>query len=258
VDDVADVVKVILRWAGFKEWSIESSGVRLSKRFLANRGMKYMDVIDKVKDSIGYEFFIGDPTDDERSIGVPVFRKSQVLDTAATPIITVTHEDLLTAIDFKSGDENLASIIRARGREAKTGNTLGGDKTKRITYLYRPPWDGLGMAGLIKHVIHTDPLLKSADDVKFAAWFIALQEALTSVVVGGEIPAYPGIDLDDIIVLRDLATGLTTRLQIQERRSTFHAGEQTKWTMSFTGAIVDVPDVQTIVGLVNDAARDGS
>lgn len=261
VGDVSDMVKVLLRWAGFKDWEVESSGVTLNKRFLANRGMKYMDVIDKIKDSLGYEFFIGDPvTEDDRSIGIPVFRKSLVLvdEDDAPPVITVTHEDLLTAIDSKSTDEPLAYIIRARGREAKNGNTLGGDTTRRIMATYRPPWSGLGLAGLIKHVIHTNYLYKTADDVKFAAWFIALQEALESVAIGGEIPAYPGIDLDDIIVLKDLGTGLTTRLQIRERRSTFHAGEETSWVMSFAGALIDVPDIQTIVAQVNAAVRDGS
>lgn len=258
VGDVSDIVKVLLRWAGFKEWAVESAGVRLQKRFLANRQMKYLDVIDKIGESLGYEFFMGDPTEADESIGMPTFRKSLVVADGIVPILQVTDDDLLTAVDIKETDEPWASIIRTRGRTSKTGETLGGDTTQRIMFEYRPPWSGVDLAGQLKHVIQTNPLYKTMDDLRFAAYFIALQEALESVVVGGEIPAHPGIDLDDIIVLKDLGTGLTSRLQLRERRSTFTTGENAAWTMTFSGALVDSPDVQAIVDVIRASKRDGS
>lgn len=263
VDDVSDIVKVVLRWAGFKEWEVESAGVKLQKRLVIGRDKFYRDVIKICEDATGYVFFMADPTNAPESIGVPVFRKSRivldqdVLDglTPPQPIIQVTDEMLLTEIKMHQTDDPLPYIIRVRGRESKNGQTLGSDPTRRIMFTYRPPWSGTPLAGIIKHVVHTNPLFKRMDDCRFGAYYIALQAAIAANQATIEFPGYPGVDLDDHIELMDLGTGLTTRLLVLQRDSSFRRGEQAKWTMTVSGVLVDVPDIQDVVAEIQAALR---
>lgn len=259
VQDVADVVKCILRWAGFLEWEIESTGVSLSKRLVISRGMTYREVIGLCEEAVGYEFFVGDPTEDDRSIGVPVFRQSQIV-TNADPVLTVTDDLLLSDVEPKISDAPLAYIIRVRGRESREGVKLGADRTKRLQFTLRPPWSGAVHSetwerngGIHKRVIHTNPLFKTMDDCRFAAYYIALREAIESGQAVAQIPAHPAVQPDVHVELRDLGTGLTTRLSVREERETFQAGEETLWQATFSGAIVDVPNVQDMVEIINDA-----
>jgi hypothetical protein len=255
VDDVADVVKVILRWAGFKEWEVESTGVRLQKRIVVGRDKFYVDIINLCRDAVGYTFFMGDPTADPESIGVPVFRKTRAVVPSAEPTITVTDQDLLLPIQVRQSNAPLAYIIRVRGRVSSNGQTLGSAKERRIMFTYRPPWSGTPMAGVIKHVVLTNHLFKSADDLKFAAYYIALQEAIEANKATIEIPAFPGVDIDDHVELRDLSTGITSRLAITQRDSEHQSGEQTKWTMTLSGALIDVPEVRDMVAVIEAAVR---
>jgi hypothetical protein len=261
-DDASDVVRQVLRWAGFKEWEVDQSGTGLSKPLVVNRGMTYMDVIQKMKDLLGFTFFMGDPTDQKNSIGYPVFRKSLII-TDAAPVLTVDDRSLLAAVDVKQSDEALAYIIRTRGRKSSNGKRVGGDAEKRIMYTYRPPWsfnlktrvlDKLG--GIIKHVIHTDDMYKTTDDVKFAAYYIALQEALASIQASIQINAHPGPQLDDHVALTDLGTGVTSRLSVQSRSTSFErSADGTRWVTTLGGALVDEPDVTAMVKIMESARR---
>ncbi len=260
VDDISDVVKVILRWAGFKEWEVENTGTPLPKRLVYQRGSVYMDVIDKVAEAIGYIFFMGDPTSWENSIGVPVFRKSRVVATGASPKLVVTDRVMLNEIAVKESDEPLSYIIRVRGRSDPAGSTLGGESGRRLMYTFRPPWIGTAplyadgrLAGVLKHVIRINNLYKTIDDCRFGAYAIALQQALASILGTVEFPGYPGVDLDDHILLEDLGTGLTTRLAIAERSSSFRMGEQSKWSTTVSGSLIDTPDIQSMVQVINEA-----
>jgi Tol biopolymer transport system component len=271
VEDAADVVRTVLRWAGFKEFEVEDVGAPLNKRFVVNRGMSYIEVIKRIADISGYIFFMSDPSGRSDSLGVPVFRKTQIV-TNVPSVVTVKDTDLLTAIDVKQTDEPLAYIIRMRGREAKKGgSTLGGDSTKRVTYVYRPPWSGghttpvptagvrptsHELGGVIRHVIHTDNMFKTVDDCKFACFYLALNEALAASTTTIQIPANPGIQLDDHVELLDLGTGITSRLSVQQRSSGFvRSGEQTEWTMTLGGGLVDTPDITDVVLAINSAKR---
>jgi hypothetical protein len=254
VDDMADVIRTVLLWAGYHEWEIENTGITLPKKLVINRGMTYMDVIDLVKDAIGFDFFMADPSLAEGSLGIPTFRRSRAI-TDDAPIVTVKDTDLLTAIQVHQTDEPLAYILRVRGRTTNTGSTLGGDSSKRIMFTFRPPWADR-MGGMLKHVIHTNDLFRSVDDVKFGAYYIALQEALGSALATIEIPAYPFIELDDHIELLDLGTGLSTRLNIRDRKTTSVSGQKASWKMTLGGALVDIPDVQDMVAIINNTPRD--
>jgi hypothetical protein len=265
--DASDVVRQILRWAGFKDWIIESTGTALSKPLVVNRGMTYMDVIVKMKEITGYTFYMGDPVQgDDTSIGVPVFRKSLIV-TDAAPVMYVDDNKLLNAVDVKHADESLAYIIRTRGRASSGGKKLGGDSQKRIMYVFRPPWSYRltfpvsarpldQLAGIIKHLIHTDNMYKTKDDVKFAAYYIALNEALSALTASIQISGHPGPQLDDHIALTDLGTGVTSRLSVQSRSSTYErSADRTSWAITIGGALVDEPDVAAMVKIINNAKR---
>jgi hypothetical protein len=70
--------RCILRWAGFKEWEVENTGVRLKRPFVVNAGDFLIDAIQAAQTRRpASTFFIKDPTDaDDLSIGVPVFRNA--------------------------------------------------------------------------------------------------------------------------------------------------------------------------------------
>jgi hypothetical protein len=71
VDDASDVVRQLLRWAGFKEWDVQDSGVRLKRPVVFNRSMFLMDAINKVASATQYIFFMDDPSPNPDSIGIP-------------------------------------------------------------------------------------------------------------------------------------------------------------------------------------------
>ena len=71
VDDVADMVKTVLRWAGYKDWDVESTGVRLTDKFVCPRSTFYIDVIKKAIEVTGYVFFERNPTSADDSLGIP-------------------------------------------------------------------------------------------------------------------------------------------------------------------------------------------
>jgi hypothetical protein len=260
VDDASDVVRVMLRWAGFKEWEVEDTGTTLSEKFIVNRGMTYMDVIKRMADVSGYTFFMADPTVRSDSLGMPTYRRTQIVSNVA-PVVTVRDTDLLGPIDVRESDEPLAYIIRMRGRVAPNlGRTIGGDRTKRLMYVYQPPWTvrvgGNQLGGILRHVIHTDDMFKTMDDCKFACFYLALNEALGAITATIQIPANPGVQLDDHVEVFDLGTGVTSRLSVQQRSSQFtRSGEQTLWTMTLGGALVDTLDVQAVVARINSAKR---
>lgn len=260
VDDVSDAIKIILRWAGFKEWDIESTGVSLKRPVVFNRGMFLIDCINKFAESTNYVFFINDPSADEDSIGVPTFRQSRVI-TEDLARAMVRDTDLLTGIRAKVDDEPLAYVIRVRGRAVsakKGGKTLGGSATKRIMFTFFPPWSGRegqsdDLSGLYKHVIHMDPKLTTPEDCEFACYYIALKEALQNVIGDIQIPAFPGFELDSFALVQDSGTGLFTRLWISNRETTFISGEQASYVQTLGGTWVDTPNVIAMKEIIQQA-----
>lgn len=262
VDDVADIVKVVLRWAGFKEWYVENVGAPPGKRILVDRSMSHMDIIQQLAQDVGYVFFMGDPTNWSGSIGVPTFRKTRAL-VAETNKLVLTDRMLLTAIDIKDADEPLSYIIRVRGRSDEAhGVTWGDVGGRRIMFTFRPPWIGDEdsgyegrLGGILKHATIVNEAFRTMRDCRFGAYYVALQEALQSITATVECPPLPGvIDLDDHARLSDLGTGISTRLSVTRRATSFTYGEQSKWTMTLGGALIDTPDVQAMVDIINAEA----
>lgn len=256
VKDVSDMVKVALRWAGFKEWNIESTGVTLPTRLTFHNGDTLMDIIGKARELTNYAFFMGDPSGNtgEYSIGVPTFRQARIV-TTQTRVEEVRGRDLLTGIQAKWDRAPLRDPIYVRGHAAKKGWRKGGkgrgygeDHTQRVQALYRPPWhDSERTGGLLRHIVKRYEHLTSERQCKVAARMIALNCALASATAIIEIPANPGIELDSYVGVIDLGTGTNTRIYVSNRSSRFTAGEKASWTMSLGGALVDAPDVRATV-----------
>jgi hypothetical protein len=247
VDDAADVVKVVLRWAGFREWEVENFGVRLKENLVFHQADYLIDIINKMKEQGNYNFFMADPTSHDESLGVPVFRNSRAMLPPGPRLDEVKDSDLLTGISVKLTKGPKAHIIRARGAEAKLsegGILLGEDTTRRVTAHYRPPWTIRGeTAGIIRHTTHVDRFLKTEIDCMMACVLIAVQQALMGATGGIEIPGFPKLELDQQISVVDEGTGANTRLWIASRSSTFSSGQQAKWTTQLGGSWLDTQDL---------------
>jgi hypothetical protein len=274
VDDVSDMVRTVLRWAGFKEWDVETAGVRLKERFVIARSKFYMDVIKAAQDQTGFVFYMKEPTTADDSIGIPCFRRPLVVEEPSRipPRAFLRDTDLLTAIKTTDSDEPRAYIIRVRGRTAKEGEhsdifqVLAGDRTKRLMYVYKPPW-WRKLGGIVKHVVYTNNAFKTIDDCRAACYFIALQEALEAEKGTFSFPALPGweadngqrfgVELDSHAAVLDVGTGFAQRLYVTNRQSKFHSGEQASFTMTVSGAWVDTPDMTEVCKLIRENARSG-
>lgn len=276
-DDASDAVRVILRWAGFKEWAVEDTGTPMKDKLVVNRGDYYIDVIRKLAETTGFVFFMDD-ADEPRtlaefladtgpgSLGIPTFRQSTALkenngiefQTAAVKTTrTIRDREVLTAIEAKFTDEPLGYIIRVRGAVPKDGGfQLGGDSTRRVMFVYRPPWWSR-LAGLVKHVIHTDPMLKTNLDCEVGCYLVALNEALQSATGTISIPGNPEFMVDDQVYVVDAATGLATRLWVASRSSTFTAGQNGSWKTTLAGSLIDTPDIVDIKAEIETARTRG-
>lgn len=275
VDDYSDVVKVCLRWAGFKEWNVESTGARLVATEKNGAGLTFsngdtlMDVIKKVQEITNFCFFMGDPSgsnDTTASIGVPVFRSPNVLGLGETAAEVVRDTDLLTGMQVKwMGGDTLPEVIyvmgskisdikKKKGRPRPRGRTIGADPAKRVRGKYLPPWARRKQAtvgtssGILRHFV--SPVytsLKTQKEVDVAARFVAMNAALQSLTGIIEIPGHPGINLDDVVGVDDNATGTNTRIYVATRSSTFRQGQETSWRTTVGGALLDNPDLVAVV-----------
>lgn len=269
VDDVADVVRIILRWAGFKEWRVELTGAKLNEKSVFTPSAYYMDAIKQLAEWTGFVFYIDRPSDDDLSIGVPVFERNHAV-RADDDIEAVTDRHLLTGVQVKLSDAPLASAIRVRGAVSNlkkgvfagtpTGRALRdnflGDGTYRKAFMYVPPWmRRRRLAGIIKHFNHLDQKLKSQKECKIAALHIALAQALQSATCTMEIPPNPAITLDGHVLLIDLGTGMNTRVYIANRSLRWAKGERNEAKMTLGGSLIDLPDISEVVSELAEMSR---
>lgn len=265
IDDIAEIVKILLRWAGFKEWEVEDTGVQLAQRYVLDISKSFMDVINELKEQLGYTFFIAEPTGME-SLGVPVFRNTRILENTQRRVDLVTEKDLLEDVQSKWSNKEERWPIRARGNllaRSKGGQTLGPDHSFRAQFTYVPPWQPR-MAGVIKHLTHYDPKYETPTDCQFACYLIATQIALSVLTATIEIPGTPHIGLDSFVRLKDTRTGLEgLRLYVTNRHITFQQGEGSsgsgnsgEFVTQLGGAIADTPDIQQIASEYTEALAD--
>lgn len=251
VDDVSDIVKLILRWCGFKEWYAESANMRLKKPWTVNRETFLMDMIDRVVEQTGYTFFMADPGTEDESMGVPVFRMNRSL-YELDDVPSITEDNLLRAAQATFTTEPLVHIIRVRGRTAtknEGGEVMSRDE-RRLMAVWRPPWVtetspiGIRTARIYKRTILDRWYLRTQTAVDYAARLAALYMALASAQALVEIPANPGLGLDEHVLLKEIGTGLNTRMWINGRTSRFTGGAEPTWVMSLSGALLDTPNME--------------
>jgi hypothetical protein len=274
VDDVADVVKVVLQWAGFTEWEVENTGVRLldkvGDKLVFDRQAFLIDIIKKIAEMIGYVFYIKPPesfdlgdlsTDANLSMGIPVFRRSSASREQATvvpgyqvPVESVRDETIITGIDAKFSQTDMPDSIRVRGKTVKqkiasqnpgSAHALGEDRTLRWQYSYRPVWARGGRsAHLRRPVVKTEPQYANEYQCKVACLEIALRYALSAAQASVEIPLWPYMHLDDHLLVYEKSTGLSTRIWLAMRNWQIKGGDEPEFSMTVGGALLDTPDVQ--------------
>lgn len=251
VSDASEVVKVVLRWAGFTEWEVEESGVRLSGRLVFNRASYMMDIIKQVEAQLGFTFFIADPTD-ANSDGVPTFRRdSSLLDDLTYVAADLNDNTMLTALQRKNSDESRPFIIRVRGKTqaaSQGGQTLGGDNVNRIMAVYTPPYAfGDRAGGIVRHIIYHDDQLISYAMCLFGCYLIAISAALVIHTATVEIPGHPLLELDDQVSVFDTPSGTDSRLWITHSEDTMTLGQNTSWVQTLQGALMDTLDLYEIL-----------
>jgi hypothetical protein len=250
INDVVEIVQCCLRWAGFKNWEVEPSGVNLQENYTVDKSQTFMDVINVIKQMLGFTFFIGEPRDDtdDQDLGYPIFRNNRVFENITGPTEIISDDNLLTAAKVSISNQDEVFIIRCRGIAVNNGVPLGSDQVKRIMYTYLPPWFE-NMAGVVKHLTHVDQLFTTLADCQFGCYLIALQIALSKYTVIVDLPGHPGIGLDTLQTAIDRGQGLNSRIYVTNRTSEMQLGADGYYTTELGGSLVDTPDV---VGIVKD------
>lgn len=265
VDDASDVVKWVLMWAGFHEYEVEKMGVRLKEPLTFHQSDYLVDIVRHMVDQGGFVFHIKRPTDDDLSMGVPVFRRMRGL-TPQAGMVEVRDTSLLSGVEAKFSKEPLAYILRTRGRLAKKaegGRILGEDRVRRVQANYYAPWSGAHqgiqtgpidqtllippavgrLAGIYKHFVHTDNIYENEDECQMFNLIVAMRQAMAAFQGQIEVPGYPGFELDDQVSIVDTPSGLNTRIYARSRHSTFTAGPEAEWKTTLSGAMLDTPDL---------------
>jgi hypothetical protein len=251
IDDVTDIIRCCLRWAGFKQWEVEYAGVNLQENQIFDKSNSLMAIINSVTAGIGFNFFIAEPLDDDDDldIGYPVCRNNRVFENYTGPTASFSDTTLLTDARVTISNADERSIIRARGVDVPNGITLGGQDgdIKRVMYAYEPPWSAK-MAGVIKHLTHTDPTYyATVADCQFACYLLALQIALQKYTTILDLPGTPAIGLDTLQDVIARSQGLNTRVYVTNRTSEMQFGDDGYYTTELGGSLVDTPDVAGVV-----------
>lgn len=276
VNDATDIIRLCLRWCGFKEWEIVPAGVRLKTAYTLDRSKSFMDVINEVAQQLGYAFWMAEPTSDDLSVGVPVFRPQAIIRNDPPVPYTLTSK-MLTDCEPTHDDSQDRRIIRVRGRPATRAEggrpILGGDMTADgqvlFTYAYWPPWCN-AMAGVIKQLtyynIGQNGVLGfgSNQECAVACLLIAIQIALNRDQAIVSCPGNPAIGLDTFVLVNDEASEIKSRLYVTSRKSVWTKGgdgssssppssgpgtvnDQLLWSTELTGSLVDNEDWDAVM-----------
>jgi hypothetical protein len=163
-------------------------------------------------------------------------------------MVEIRDDQMLTGMNVKISEEPLPYIIRVRGKIVKGGTTLGGDDSKRVMAVYRPPWwDSNRLAGIIKHSIHTQPELKTHEECMVACYLWAVNAALGMVTATCETMGNPVVDLNDQVSVVDTGTGMNTRMWVSNMEQSGTYGESTSWKMTLGGAMIDTPEMIALI-----------
>lgn len=278
VDDVSDIVRVVLQWAGFRAdgihagWEIESTGVRLAEKLVFDRQTFLVDIIWKIAELTSYVFYVKPPGSFDEgdlskgnasnlSIGTAVFRQNSALRDGPPPgegRYMVRDTDLLRSVQSHFSNESLADSIRVRGTTVAKGkkrnnpriHPLGADRLRRYQYSYRPVWAREARQRsprIRKPVVHYEEQIDTIFAAKVACLMIALRQGLEAAQAQLEFPLFPPIYLDHQLVFHDTGTALSTRIWIAKRSWEFQGGKETRFAMSVAGSLIDTPDITETV-----------
>ena len=284
VDDAAEVVRMLLIWAGFAEWNVEDFLWSLYKPMLYGEDKFFMDVINDMLQQGAFIFYMAPPSNDDRSLGSPHFEHMHAIDAqAATPVLEVRDTDMVEALTVKTDLSNLPYFLRYRGTFANNGVTAGQDLSKRIEAIYYPPWSGaynqtpiggisfgavgnLGaygvepplterIAGIHRHFTETMALtlpvaLTTTDECLFAGILAAINYALNMRTGQFQIPGLSRLKLNDTISIVEESTATNSRMWvtgIESEHVNGGADTQGHWTMTISGSMVDNPDMYVLI-----------
>lgn len=261
VNDASDVIKWLLMWCGFREWVVAPTGVRLKDPVTFHQSNYLVDPIAKLIEQVNFVFYIDQPTDRPGSIGVPHFVPNAATNPPSPRIQQVTDNDLLAGLQTRFSKEDLAYIIRVRGKMSKGGVRLGEERVRRIRATYRPPWSsyhgqldedwetGLSrLSGVMKRLVHVDNSLQTERECKMMCVLIAVQQALAAYTGTIIVPGYPGFSLNEQASVVDTPGGINTRLWISRLSSSHTTGENAEWKTTVEGAMIDTPDLSMVMG----------
>lgn len=263
VEDASDVVRMVLIWCGFQEWNVESFGWTLAHEKIYNENSFFMDIINDSLAEGNFMFWMGPPTNDDRSIGVPNFQHQTATDPTPAGILTVRDSDLLEDAEPVWDNSDLPYVMRYRGKISKTGQTLDQDLVKRYEATYYPPWTGDAyspvskkrhsvrpnrVAGIRRHFTQTLGAtstvgLESDEECLFACLLAAIQYAVQMYTCTIQISGYPGLDLQKHIQVIDQGSGVNGRLWIASLESHHKMGPQGSWHMTVGGSLIDSTDM---------------
>lgn len=254
VDDLADVIRCVVRWAGFKGWEIENTGVNLRGPWVCDKNKSFMDIINAAKDMVGYTFFIGEPRDDndDQDLGYPIFRNNRVFENHTGPTEFIDDSLLLTDAKVKISNADDRHIIRTRGMAIKDGATLWGDSIKRYMFVYVVPW-AKRMAGVLKPFTMYDDLFDTLQQCQLACYLVALQISLGKYTTILTLPANPGIGIDTLQSVIDRTQGLNSRVYVTNRTQQMAFGSNGYWHMEIGGSLVDTEDTVAVLRDYEDA-----
>jgi hypothetical protein len=252
LDDVCDIVRCVLRWAGFKAWEVEDSGVLPLSPIVCDDSKSFMDLIQLVSQQTGFNFFMGEVQDpeDPLDIGYPIFRNTRVLENRTGKTEFIDDRLLLTDAKVKVSNENDHCIIRCRGQAVNDGVGIDGDKVHRVMFAYIPSWAGeqaAKQAGVLKPLTHADQFYTTVDDCMFGCYLIAIQIALLKWTVILDLPCNPGIGLDTLQSVIERVQGLNSRVYVTNRSQEMQFGTSGYWTMELGGSLMDTPDMAGVI-----------
>jgi hypothetical protein len=263
VDDAADVVRMVLLWAGFKEFDVRDFGWTLQAPMVFGQDAFFIDVITAIQAQGNYVFFLDPPTDHDLSIGVPVFRPQSATHSPRAGMVNIADNRNAEAVTVKEDYSNAPYVMRYRGAVSSAGTTLFADLVKRFTGTYWPPWSGhdytnlqgqnfsgvypmARIGGVRRHFSQTDPGLMSVAECLFSCILAAIQFALQAVTGTFQSPGLPGVGLDQQISVVDEGTGTNTRMWVSSVQSNHTLGPNGSWHMTVGGSMIDTEDMGLI------------
>lgn len=270
VEDAADVIRMILIWAGFKEWQVEDFGWTLHFPLRYGEDKYYMDVMSDLQAQGNFTFYMTAPTNDDRSIGVPHFEYIKNFDPPSATV-EVRDTNMGESMQVKWALADLPYVMRYRGALAtrlQGGQALDQDTIRRYMATYYPPWAGdlytkldathfrsvenvRRNAGILRHFtetlgVQTTVALRSTDECLFACVLAAVQYALGMATCQFQIPGLPGIELNQTLSAVEASTGVNSRVWVTSFDSQHTLGPQGSWHMTVGGAFLDTEEMDAL------------